>query len=178
MKIYLIKHDVERFKFYLQNEHDPLSVKAFSFEGESLIENWVPFSINLFEGKTKKEKSLREDFNASCFDDGLLYVTPNIAECLCSFTKSFEKLKVLTDNGNEFYYMNLTKKLPSLLYNDKKEIQNMYRTGIYKFDKAIVESELFFRDSILPTNYYFTERFLDKVVCDIKGVYFKEAGEV
>lgn len=178
MKIFSIKQDVDAFKFYLQNENDPLSIKAYSYEGEPLASGWTPFSINLFRGKTKLEKSLREDFNASCFDDGLLFVTEDVAEALCKVTDFFEQLPVITDDGRCFYYMNLTRKIPALFFNDRSEIKDMYRSGVYKFNESIVANENFFRDDILSSNYFVTERFLKEFKYDIKGIYFKEVGEV
>lgn len=178
MKVFTIKHDIENYKFYLQNEHDSLSLKAFSYEGSSLVKNWAPFRVSLFKGKTKAEKLLREDFNASCFDDGLLYVMGDISEALCKSSDSFERLNIITDDERVFYYMNLTKVVSSLVYSDISEIQRMHRNGVYDFNKEVIKNESIFRDGILPSNYFLTERFLDGLKCDIKGVFFKEVGEV
>ncbi|MFV8855229.1 hypothetical protein [Serratia fonticola] len=149
-----------------------------SFEGQSLINSWKPFRVNIFDGKTKSERNRREDFNASCFDVGLLYVTPDLAVEIIEITKYAESLKIITDNYRHFNYINITRKIPSLLYNDRNEIKDMYRSEKYKFIKDNVLNEMIFRDEILSSNYFVTEKFVDNLKCDIKGIIFKEVGEV
>ncbi len=54
----------------------------------------------------------------------------------------------------------------------------MYRSEKYKFIKDNVLNEMIFRDEILSSNYFVTEKFVDNLKCDIKGIIFKEVGEV
>lgn len=108
-----------------------------------MASGWTPFSINLFKGKTKLEKSLREDFNASCFDDGLFFVTEDVAEALCKVTDFFEQLQVITDDGRCFYYMNLTRKIRSLFLNDRSELKICIVVGFINSMKVSLPMKLF-----------------------------------
>ncbi len=87
MRIFLIEPDAENFKFYVLDAQDPLADNIPSFEGQSLMNSWKPFRVNIYDGKTKSERNRREDFNASCFDVGLLYVTPDLAVEIIEITK-------------------------------------------------------------------------------------------
>ncbi|MFV8855230.1 hypothetical protein ABQ350_27665, partial [Serratia fonticola] len=69
-------------------------------------------------------------------------------------------------------------KIPSLIFNDRSEIKDMYRSGVYTFNESIIANETVFRDDILTSNYFVTENFLKEFKYDIKGIYFKEVGEV
>ncbi|HFO9213493.1 TPA: hypothetical protein ACHK4M_005031, partial [Escherichia coli] len=110
MNVYLIRHDVDNFKFYLQDESDFFSVAAFDFCGESLFNGWKPYKIELFKGKTKAEKSLKGDFNSSCFSSGLLYVEHSLADVLSRQVNNIELLKVITSDDRDFYYANVVGK--------------------------------------------------------------------
>lgn len=178
MKIFLIEPDTEIYKFYVLDAQDPLTDNILSFDGQTLKNAWKPFRVNIFNGKTKIEKNRREDFNASCFDVGLLYVTPEVSSEIIKTTKYAESLEIITDNHRDFSYINITRKIPSLLYKERDEIKDMYRSEKYKFIKENVINEMIFRDEVLSSNYFLTERFIDNLNCDIRGVIFKEVGEV
>ncbi|MEI2266119.1 hypothetical protein [Erwinia sp. CGal63] len=178
MKVYKIKHDHSKYKFYLQDDKDPLAVKAFSNYGVKLSNDWVPFNVFLFEGKTKKEKELREDINSSCFDDGLLYVSEDVAFNVFNELNEVEILPIHTNNKIDFKYINVINVLPSLKYHSKDELKEMYQTGKYIFDKEVIEQQYIFRDKILSSTYFVTEKFISKFGKKFKGVVFIEVGEV
>ncbi len=177
MNVYLIRHDVDNFKFYLQDESDFFSVAAFDFCGESLFNGWKPYKIELFKGKTKAERLLKGDFNSSCFSSGLLYVEHSLADVLSRQVNNIELLKVITSDDCDFYYANVVGKIPALHYNNRQELQIMSRTQEYKFNNSINEM-LIFRDEILPSNYFVTDRFVDIFQNDFRGVIFKKVGEI
>lgn len=178
MKIYKIKHDHSRYKFYLQDDKDPLAVKAFSNHGAKLSDGWVPFNVFLFEGKTKQEKELREDINSSCFDDGLLYVSKDLAFNIFNGFNEVEALSIHTDNKKDFKYINVVNILPSLKYHSKDELKEMFRTGKYTFDEKVVNGECIFRDKVLSSTYFVTDKFIKQFGSEFKGVIFVEVGEV
>ncbi|MBE8598278.1 hypothetical protein [Xenorhabdus sp. BG5] len=178
MKIFILKHNIKEFKFYLQNENDPLAMEAFSFDGKALGKNWKPFSVNLFKVKTKAEKSLREDFNSSCFDIGLLFANNDISQLVTGITTYVEVLPINTDDQRDFYFINVIRKIPALDFKDKSEIMDMYRSGDYKFSKDTIINEMLFRDEVLTSTYFATENFVNKVGEDLKGVYFKYVGNI
>lgn len=68
-------------------------------------------------------------------------------------------------------------KIPALHYNNRQELQIMSRTQEYKFNNSINEM-LIFRDEILPSNYFVTDRFVDIFQNDFRGVIFKKVGEI
>lgn len=177
MNVYLIQHDVDHFKFYLQVESDSFSAAAFYFCGESLFNGWEPYKIELFKGKTKAEKSLSGDFNLSCFSPGLLYVEYSLVGILSHQVKNVELLKVITSDNRDFYYANVLGKIPALHYNNRQELQVMSRTQEYKFNKSINEM-LIFRDEILSSNYFVTDRFVDIFQNNFRGVIFEKVGEI
>lgn len=177
MNIYLIRHDVDHFKFYLQDESDSFSVAAFDFCGESLFNGWKPYKIELFKGKTKAEKSLNGDFNSSCFSSGLLYVEHSLTGVLSRQVKNVELLKVIASNERDFYYANVLGKIPALHYDNRQDLQIMSRAQEYKFNKSI-NKMLIFRDEILSSNYFVTDRFVDIFQNDFRGVIFKKVGEI
>ncbi|WP_261643478.1 hypothetical protein [Erwinia mallotivora] len=178
MKIYKIKQDYSVYKFYLQDDKDPLAAGAFLFNGAELSDKWSPFNISLFKGKTKEEKSLREDFNSSCFDDGLLYVSKEMAFSIFGNIEEVEVLPVRTDNDRDFYYVNVMKKLPSIKYLNKDELKKMFREDRYQFQKDVIGDCCIFRDEVLCSSYFVTEVFVDKYGRDFQGVLFKEVGDV
>jgi len=178
MKIYKIQHLHSIYKFYLQDERDSLAIKAFSNDGSTLLDDWKPFHISLFEGKTKKEKSLSEDFNSSCYDDGLLYVSDSISFEVFKGLGEAEILPVLTSDGRDFKYINVINKIPSLKFNSKEELKEMFRSGKYFFDDKSVNGQLIFRDEVLTSTYFVTDAFVSKYGDKFKGISFEEVGEV
>ena len=177
MHIYLIRHDIDNFKFYLQDDGDPYSVRAFDFCGESLSDEWKPYKVELFEGKTKAEKSLNSDFNSSCFNSGLLYVERYLAKEISCKVANIECLEIVTSDERDFHYINVLDKIPALDYANKQELQIMYRTDGYKFNRS-VESMVIFRDKVLSSNYFVTDRFVDLFPDKFHGVIFKKVGEI
>ena len=178
MKIYKIKHDHSKYKFYLQDDKDPLAVKAFSNHGDKLCDDWVPFNVFLFEGKTKEEKELRDDINSSCFDDGLLYVSKDVAFNIFDRLNEVEVLPIHTNNKKDFKYINVINVLPSLKYHSKDELKEMFRTGKYIFDEKVINGQYIFRDKVLSSTYFVTDNFIKEFGSKFNGVVFVEAGEV
>ncbi|MEX3160885.1 hypothetical protein AB4P42_28420 [Escherichia coli] len=123
------------------------------------------------------ERSLKGDFNSSCFSSGLLYVEHSLADVLSRQVNNIELLKVITSDDRDFYYANVVGKIPALHYNNRQELQIMSRTQEYKFNNSINEM-LIFRDEILPSNYFVTDRFVDIFQNDFRGVIFKKVGEI
>lgn len=110
-----------------------MPIKAFSNDGSKLLDDWEPFHISLFEGETKKEKGLSEDFNSSCYDNGLLYVSDCISFEVFKGLDETEILPVFTSDKRDFNYINVINKIPSLKFNSKEELKEMFRSGKYFF---------------------------------------------
>lgn len=53
----------------------------------------------------------------------------------------------------------------------------MFRTDEYKFNKSVANTFIF-RDEILSSNYFVTDRFVDAVHEKFNGVVFKKVGEI
>lgn len=67
MNIYKIEQDFDNYKFFVFKEDDELHKDRLNFKGQTLINRWKGFSLELFRDKRKKKDKRSEDFDASCY---------------------------------------------------------------------------------------------------------------
>ncbi len=178
MNIYEIKSDHDVFKFFV---FKPGSTSNYlNFEGQKLGDSWVPLELEIFEEKGKKKDKRFEDFDASCYYDGILIVNNNLKVIFeNNFNKKIEVLPVNTDTG-QYYYINVMNKIKSIKNVDKMssdEIMEMVRNNTYIFDIHIVKNQDIFRDTKMSASYFVTESFINLMNNNqIKGLRYEKVG--
>lgn len=168
--IFKIRPDLENFKYYLiQNPNDNF-MKFSEFGRGSFPED---LSLYLYQGRNKKEKSLRDDFNISSFSilgifvSKELYIALNELECL-------EFFKVKTDNKKCFFYLNTTQTF-NFLNLENNSLNDIIMNEKYNFNnKDYLNEKLIFRDENIPYEIFVTEKFLNKYQHILKGVIFEK----
>ncbi len=178
MNIYEIKSDHDVFKFFV---FKPGSTSNYlNFEGQKIGDSWVPLELEIFEEKGKKKDKRFEDFDASCYYDGILIVNNNLKVIFeNNFNKKIEVLPVNTDTG-QYYYINVMNKIKSIKNVDKMssdEIMEMVRNNTYIFDIHIVKNQDIFRDTKMSASYFVTESFINLMNNNqIKGLRYEKVG--
>ncbi|MGG2073223.1 DUF1629 domain-containing protein [Lysinibacillus irui] len=136
----------------------------------------------MFKEKGKKKDKRFEDFDASCYFDGILIVNVNnnLKEILeANYSEKVEILPVNTDRG-PYYYINVTNKIKSIKNVDKMssdEIMEMVRNNRYVFDLQTVKNESIFRDSKMSSSYFVTDFFINLMNNNqIKGLRYEKVG--
>jgi len=178
LNIYEIKSDHDVFKFFV---FKPGSTSNYlNFEGQKLGDSWVPLELEIFEEKGKKKDKRFEDFDASCYYDGILIVNNNLKVIFeNNFNKKIEVLPVNTDTG-QYYYINVMNKIKSIKNVDKMssdEIMEMVRNNTYIFDIHIVKNQDIFRDTKMSASYFVTESFINLMNNNqIKGLRYEKVG--
>ncbi|MCM0627269.1 hypothetical protein M5J14_22480 [Lysinibacillus sp. OL1_EC] len=178
MDIYEIKSDYDVFKFFVFKQGS--SSNYLNFEGQKLGDNWIPLEFEIFKEKGKKKDKRFEDFDASCYFDGILIVNNNLKEILeANYSEKVEILPVNTDRG-PYYYINVTNKIKSIKNVDKMssdEIMEMVRNNRYVFDLQTVKNESIFRDSKMSSSYFVTDFFINLMNNNqIKGLRYEKVG--
>jgi len=178
VNIYEIKSDYEVFKFFV---FKPGSTSNYlNFEGQNLGDNWIPLELEIFEEKGKKKDKRFEDFDASCYFDGILIVNNDLKRIFeANYSEEIEVLPVNTDRG-PYYFINVTNKIISIKNVDKMssdEIMEMVRNNRYVFDLPIVKKQAIFRDSKMSASYFVTDSFIDLMNNNqIKGLQYEKVG--
>jgi len=178
LNIYEIKSDHDVFKFFV---FKPGSTSNYlNFEGQKIGDSWVPLELEIFEEKGKKKDKRFEDFDASCYYDGILIVNNNLKVIFeNNFNKKIEVLPVNTDTG-QYYYINVMNKIKSIKNVDKMssdEIMEMVRNNTYIFDIHIVKNQDIFRDTKMSASYFVTESFINLMNNNqIKGLRYEKVG--
>ena len=109
MNIYEIGQDFDNYKFFVFKEDDELNAGAWNCKGQSLVNEWKGFSLELFRDKKKKKDKRSEDFDASCYFSGCLIVNKRTSLLLSEKLKGqIEVLPVNVDgNISDFYFINV-----------------------------------------------------------------------
>ena len=177
MNIYDLRSDYDNFKFFVFNEDDNYSTDYLNFKGQSLSENWNPLSFVLFKDKRKKRDLRREDFDASCYFEGILIVNEKLKSIFETHLKNLiEILDVKTEIG-KYYFINVVNVIPALKDEENltvEEIMEMVRKNKYVFDEHLVENQYIFRDKCVPSTYFVSENFVELMKSnDIKGLSYE-----
>ncbi|QDX95945.1 hypothetical protein EGD00_00315 [Pectobacterium carotovorum subsp. carotovorum] len=177
MNIYTLEADLNRFKYYLPSEGCEIITNINTYDGRSLIDEWELYNFDIFQGKTKKEKERREDFNISHYHARLLLVSEEIKDKIedLLFGKA-EFLPINTSNNRRFFFMNVLNVKKSIDAQSWDDYEEMEDNNEYIFLK-LCDDELVFRDSTYNLNYFFTEKFskyIEKIGLD--GCFFEKVG--
>ena len=165
MNIYKIEQDFDNYKFFVFKEDDELHKDRLNFKGQTLINRWKGFSLELFRDKRKKKDKRSEDFDASCYFSGCLIVNERTSLLLA------EKLK-----GQIINALNTVKAI-NTDSKSNEEILKMMRDNNCDFNKENIGSYIIFRDSLFYSSYYCTDEFVDFVKQNsITGLKFTCAG--
>ena len=109
MNIYKIEQDFDNYKFFVFKEDDELHKDRLNFKGQTLINRWKGFSLELFRDKRKKKDKRSEDFDASCYFSGCLIVNERTSLLLAEKLKGqIEALPVnVGGNTSDYYFINV-----------------------------------------------------------------------
>ena len=181
MNIYKIEQDFDNYKFFVFKEDDELHKDRLNFKGQTLINRWKGFSLELFRDKRKKKDKRSEEFDASCYFSGCLIVNKRTSLLLSEKLKGqIEVLPVNVDgNASGYYFINVLNTVDALNIESKsnEEILKMMRDNNGIFNKGNIGSYIIFRDSLFNNNYYCTDEFVDFVKqYSITGLKFTCAG--
>ncbi|MBN3125246.1 hypothetical protein AB6D30_18280 [Pectobacterium brasiliense] len=177
MNIYTLEADIDIFKYYLPSEGSEIIKNMNLYDGRSLVDEWELYNFDIFQGKTKKEKEKREDFNISHYHARLLLISEELKDKIEDFLfGKAEFLPIRTSNNRRFFFMNVLNVKKSIDAESWDAYEEMEDNSRYEFLK-IHDDELVFRDYLYNLNYFFTERFskyLEEVGID--GCFFKKVG--
>ena len=173
MNIYEIKSDYDVFNFFVFKQGSKSNY--LNFEGQKLGGSWNPLQLEIF-----REKGKKEDFDASCYFDGILIVNAELKKIFeVNYGEKIEVLPVNTDRGL-YYFINVTNKIKAIKNIDKmttEEIMEMVRNKCYTFDLQIVKDQGIFRDSKMSANYFVTDSFIRLMNNNrIKGLRYEKIG--
>ena len=109
MNIYKIEQDFDNYKFFVFKEDDELHKDRLNFKGQTLINRWKGFSLELFRDKRKKKDKRSEDFDASCYFSGCLIVNERTSLLLAEKLKGqIEALPVNVGGNTSDYYFTVS----------------------------------------------------------------------
>ena len=100
MNIYEIGQDFDNYKFFVFKEDDELNAGAWNCKGQSLVNEWKGFSLELFRDKKKKKDKRSEDFDASCYFSGCLIVNKRTSLLLSEKLKGQIEVLPVNVDGN------------------------------------------------------------------------------
>ena len=172
MDIFEIAQNYDEFQFIL-NKSDADYIDVLDYEGEK-IKNWKTPTWIIFS-KTKREKKLRLDFNASCYFSGILIIEQYIANKIISdFEVQAQLLPVLTPEFEKnFVFMNLLGSIPTI-----DDTHSYSETNNFTFKKSNIGNKQIFRDSNYSSQYFCTSKFVDWIRENkVNGLRFDKVGE-
>ena len=181
MNIYKIEQDFDNYKFFVFKEDDELHKDRLNFKGQTLINRWKGFSLELFRDKRKKKDKRSEDFDASCYFSGCLIVNERTSLLLAEKLKGLIEALPVNVGGNtsDYYFINVLNTVKAINTDSKsnEEILKMMRDNNCDFNKENIGSYIIFRDSLFYSSYYCTDEFVDFVKQNsITGLKFTCAG--
>ncbi|MDO4895975.1 MAG: hypothetical protein Q3971_01325 [Moraxella sp.] len=196
MNVYEIKSNFDEFLYLIHETQDDY-IATLDKEGES-FKQWVEPTWVIYYPKTKKErKGKREDFNASCFFNGILLIWEDLAKKMINeFDVTAELLLINTPEIKEkFVFVNILGGIPAItqsFWYSSYELwaaEHMPKSltkpvfpqlqGKFAFDKEILMRNPVFRDKKFNNCYFCTDTFVQWAKAnDIKGLRFENAGIV
>ena len=181
MNIYKIGQDFDNYKFFVFKEDDELNKGVWNCKGQSLVNEWKGFSLELFRDKRKKKDKRSEDFDASCYFSGCLIVNKRTSLLLSEKLKDqIEVLPVNVDGKtSDYYFINVLNTVKAINTESKsnEEILKMMRDNNCDFNQKNIGSHIIFRDTIFNNSYYCTDEFIDFIQQNaITGLKFICAG--
>jgi hypothetical protein len=177
MNIFKIASNYKDFKFLVCSQEEDTNI---DFDGQSLEKTWKPIKFEIFCDKKKKKDNRREDFDASCYYDGILLVNEKTKKIFTEKMSEYvEILPVITDKDS-FFFVNVVNKIDAIKDIDTlpvEAVMEMARNNNYKFDYNQVKEQLIFRDNRMYFHYFVTDKFIHLMQeYEIRGLEYEIVG--
>jgi len=78
INIYAISQNIDEYKFLTFTAESEDDARYLDFNGQLLKNNWEPLKMEIFKDKRKKKDTRSDDFDASCYYDGILIINDRI----------------------------------------------------------------------------------------------------
>ncbi|KMK51460.1 hypothetical protein RO21_06245 [[Actinobacillus] muris] len=161
-------HDGE-YKFYTtENLVSFMDKKCQGFASD------ITIKLTLYEGKSKKERSKRSDFNVST-SLPYFFVNEEIKAEMERIKINAEFILVDTNDNRRFYLVYPLNNISIIKFKNKDDLLKMVLDGNFSFIKDIdLEGVYLFKDPNLLTEAFFTEEFVNLFKDKFKGGLFEE----
>jgi hypothetical protein len=176
INIYEISQNGEEYKFLTFTSESEDDTKYLDFNGQLLKNNWEPLKMEIFKDKRKKKDARSDDFDASCYYDGILIINDKIKKLFEDNIYNLVEILPVNINGNRrFYYVNVINKIKSInnyATLTTEEFMEMVRKNKYDFNDKIAKKQIIFRDDDFVSKYFITEKFIE-IFGEIKGLKYE-----
>lgn len=136
----------------------------------------TPIKLTIYEGKSKKEKAKRIDFNVSV-SLPYFFVNEEIKSEMKHMNAEFIPVET---NDHRLFYLVLPKNSVNII--DFKNIDNLLNIsleGDFKFiDSVDLKGIYLFTDPNLPSDIFFTEEYINIFKDKIKGALFEHTPSI
>lgn len=167
MKLFKLIKD-ENYKFYTAD-----NIISYLDNREKNTESDIEIKLTLFEGKSKKDCSKRNDFNISVVSP-FIFVNDELKQILENFAINVDFVPTVTNNGTLFYYLVANHIVDILDFQNKAELTKMAITNQFKYKEMDLDDIYIFRDVHFSSLLIVTEQFKDKFIDKLKGAIFEE----
>lgn len=131
-----------------------------------------PVKLTIYEGKSKKEKAKRLDFNVSV---SLPYFFVNEEIKYEMKHMNVEFISVETNDHRSFYLTLPKKSINVIDFKDSDDLFTMILEGSFKFIEGVdLKGVYLFTDPNIPSEIFFTEEYIDIFKDKIKGAFFEQ----
>lgn len=132
----------------------------------------TPVKLTIYEGKSKKEKAKRLDFNVST---SLPYFFVNEEIKYEMKHMNVEFISVETNDHRSFYLTLPKKSINVIDFKDSDDLFTMILEGSFKFIEGVdLKGVYLFTDPNIPSEIFFTEEYIDIFKDKIKGAFFEQ----
>lgn len=132
----------------------------------------TPVKLTIYEGKSKKEKAKRLDFNVSV---SLPYFFVNEEIKYEMKHMNVEFISVETNDHRSFYLTLPKKSINVIDFKDSDDLFTMILEGSFKFIEGVdLKGVYLFTDPNIPSEIFFTEEYIDIFKDKIKGAFFEQ----
>lgn len=158
-------HDGD-YKFYTVE-----NIVAFMDKIQQGVLPDAPVKLTLYEGKSKKEKSKRIDFNVST-SLPYFFVNEEIKNVMKEMNVEF--IPVETSDCRKFYLVIPKNNINVIDFKNNDDLLDMILNGRFKLIKEIdLKGIYLFKDPNLPSDIFFTEEYINIFKDKIKGASFE-----
>lgn len=132
----------------------------------------TPVKLTIYEGKSKKEKAKRLDFNVST-SLPYFFVNEEIKDEMKHMNVEFIPVET---NDHRLFYLTLPKNSINIInFKDSDDLFDMILEGRFKFIEEInLKGIYLFTDPNLPSDIFFTEEYVNRFKDKIKGASFEQ----
>ena len=176
INIYAISQNIDEYKFLTFTAESEDDARYLDFNGQLLKNNWEPLKMEIFKDKRKKKDTRSDDFDASCYYDGILIINDRIKKLFeKNISNLVEMLPIYINGKNGFYYVNVINKIKSINNYDTlttEEFMEMVRKNKYDFNNNVTKGQIIFRDNDFISKYFITDIFIE-IFGEIKGLKYE-----